>query len=49
MQNEFANLDAQDITCSFAQFTTEEHAEYQQYLDEQALREELAAQPSEAQ
>ena len=34
--NQFAQLDAQSPVDRFAQFTTEEHAEYQTYLDAQA-------------
>jgi hypothetical protein len=41
MQNTNSNLDPQNETYSFAQFTPEEHAEYQQYLAECELREEL--------
>ena len=32
--NDFAQLDAQDSVSSFAQMSTEEHAEFQTYLDE---------------
>jgi hypothetical protein len=38
MQNDFANLDAQSPISTFAQFTTEEHEEYQRYLDAQQAR-----------
>ncbi len=31
--NDFTTLDAQTAESSFAQFTPEEHAEYQAYLD----------------
>ena len=41
MQNMNANLDPQNETYSFAQFTPEEHEEYQQYLAERELAEEL--------
>ena len=41
MQNTNANLDPQNETYSFAQFTPEEHEEYQQWLAECELAEEL--------
>jgi hypothetical protein len=41
MQNTNSNLDPQSETYSFAQFTPEEHEEYQQWLAECELREEL--------
>jgi len=44
MLNEFGSLDAQSPVCSFAQFTPEEHAEYQAYLD--ALHQECVANDS---
>lgn len=36
MTNDFAQLDAQSAESRFAQFTPEEHAEYQRWLDEHA-------------
>lgn len=38
MSNDFSQLDAQSPVCGFAQFTTEEHAEYQAHLDAQNER-----------
>lgn len=36
MSNDFSKLDAQSAESSFAQFTPEEHAEYQAWLDARA-------------
>jgi hypothetical protein len=38
MQNTNSSLDPQSPIYTFAQFTTEEHEEYQRYLDAQQVR-----------
>jgi len=43
MENNFAQLDAQSAESHFAQFTPEEHAEYQAYLDARAHKADLVA------
>ena len=47
MQNTNSSLDSQSPIYTFAQFTTEEHEEYQRYLDEQQARVELPPPPQE--
>ena len=43
--NDFSKLDAQDEMSAFAKFTPEEHAEYQNYLDQFAMARDTAGEP----
>ena len=43
MNNTNSSLDPQSPIYTFAQFTTEEHEEYQRYLDAQQARAEMEA------
>ena len=47
MQNTNSSLDPQSPIYTFAQFSTEEHEEYQRYLDAQQARVELTPPPQE--
>lgn len=44
--NQFAQLDAQSPVDRFAQFTPEEHSEYQAYLDAQTCARDAAGDPT---
>lgn len=43
--NDFSKLDTQSAESHFAQFTTEEHAEYQAWLDQFCTARDTAGEP----